>query len=263
LYRCPACGYAFVANPWDDFAKIYDAEYYQGRGSDPLVDYVYELEHPHHTIRRFEWQGIVRAVGSLIPLTRQTRWLDFGSGNGGLVRHCRETVCCDAFGFEEGWISQRATEHGIPVLDRASLARQQHSFDVVTAIEVIEHAIEPLDLLRTIRSLLKPGGLFFLTTGNAQPFANKLLEWRYVVPEIHVSFFEPLTLQRSLEQTGFRVTYPGFCPGFERIIQFKVLKNFHFRRQAMWFRLVPWRTVAKVCDRRLKITALPAGWAPD
>jgi SAM-dependent methyltransferase len=261
VHRCPACGYAFVANPWDDFEKIYNEEYYRGRGPDPLVDYVFELEHPRETIRQFEWQGIVQAIGNLVPLNPRTRWLDFGCGNGGLVRYCRETAACDAVGFEEGWISHRAAEHGIPILDSASLARARHSFDVVTAIEVIEHTINPLEVFQTIRGLLKPGGLFFLTTGNAEPFVQRLLDWPYILPEIHVSFFEPRTLHRALEKTGFRVAYPGFCPGYEHIIKFKMLKNLRFHRRMAWLNVVPWRTLARICDARLKITALPIGWA--
>lgn len=261
LRSCRNCGFAFVANPRDDFANIYNEDYYRGRGPDPFVDYLFELEHPDRTIRRFEWEGIVRAVGSLTNLTRQTRWLDFGSGNGGLVRHCRQALGCEAYGWEEGWIAHRAAQHGIAILDRADMQREQNSFDVVTAIEVIEHAIEPIEVFRTARGLLKPGGLFFLTTGNAEPSADNLLKWRYIVPEIHVSFFEPRTLQYALEQTGFRVVYPGFCPGYQEIIQFKILKNLHVRCVAGWFNLVPWRTAAKFCDARLKITALPVGWA--
>jgi SAM-dependent methyltransferase len=261
LQQCAACGFAFVANPWTDFATIYDAEYYQGRGSDPLVDYVFELEHPEQTIRQYEWQGIVRVVSNLIPLTPQTQWLDFGCGNGGLVRYCRKTLGCEARGFEEGWIRDRAVKHGIPVFDRVALAREQHLFDVVTAIEVLEHAIEPLEVFRTVREMLKPGGLFFFTTGNLAPFANNLIRWPYVAPEIHVSFFEPRTLRRALEQTGFRAAFPGFLPGHENIIQFKLLKNFRLRRAAAWFSFAPWRLAAKFCDTRLQITALPVGWA--
>ena len=260
LRRCAICGFAFVANPWTDFARIYDAEYYQGRGSDPLVDYLFELEHPHETIRQHEWQGIVRVVSSLIPLTSQTRWLDFGCGNGGLVRYALETLGCEARGFEEGWIRDRAVQHGIPIFDRAALANQEYSFDLVTAIEVIEHAIDPLEIFRSVHRLLKPGGLFFFTTGNLAPFADKLLQWRYIVPEIHVSFFEPRTLQQALERTGFRAAFPGFLPGYENIIQFKLLKNCHFRRTAGWFRFAPWRMAARYCDARLQITALPVGW---
>ena len=85
---------------------------------------------------------------------------------------------------------------------------------MVTAIEVIEHTLDPLAELRTIRGLLRPGGLLFLTTGNAAPFASDLLRWSYIVPEIHVSFFEPDTLERALVKCGFR---PGDVPAAGRL----------------------------------------------
>ena len=65
LRRCDACGFGFVADPWTDYAAIYSDAYYAGEGADPLVDYVYELEHPERTIRRHEWHGILRRVRSL------------------------------------------------------------------------------------------------------------------------------------------------------------------------------------------------------
>ena len=74
----------------------------------------------------------------------------------------------------------------------------------MTAIEVLEHTLEPLAELRRIRKLLRPGGLLFLTTGNAAPFASDLLRWSYIIPEIHISFFEPSTLEYALHAAGFR-----------------------------------------------------------
>jgi hypothetical protein len=32
LFRCPLCGFAFVANPNTDFGNIYNADYYAGGG---------------------------------------------------------------------------------------------------------------------------------------------------------------------------------------------------------------------------------------
>jgi hypothetical protein len=127
-------------------------------------------------------------------------------------------------------------------------------------IEVIEHVVEPLALLRAARELLKPNGLLFLTTGNAAGHAD-LARWNYVRPEIHVSFFEPRTLDRALQLTGFQPQRPGFLPGFEKIIRFKILKNLGFRRDRQAFAVVPWTRLARLVDARLAITAHPVGWA--
>jgi SAM-dependent methyltransferase len=261
IFRCTNCGFAFVGNPWLEFDRIYSEEYYKGRGADPSVDYMFELERPDETVRKYEWQGIVKAVGSRVPLTRETRWLDFGCGNGGLVRYCRQRTGSAVFGYEEGWIRDQAMRAGIPVLGREELGSLTGSFDIVTAIEVLEHLPDPVVELRRIRSLLRPGGLLFFTTGNAAPFRNRLLRWPYVLPEVHVSFFEPCTLDLALRQAGFKPEFAGFVPGFEEIIRFKVLKNLGIRKVSKREKLLPWSLLSKLIDSRRRISDLPVGWA--
>lgn len=261
LRTCGRCHFSFVANPRTDVEAIYDADYYAGRGADPLVDYIYELECPDLTIRQYEWRGILRAVRQLVPVTASTRWLDFGCGNGGLVRYCRAHSDCAAYGYDSGWMAQRAAAAGIPYLSAAQLGAAAGTFDVVTAIEVLEHIPNPLAVLRTIRAALKPGGLFFYTTGNAQPFRDRLLAWSYVNPTIHVSFFEPTTLERALTAAGFRPEHRGYLPGFDDILRFKILKTLRVRRAAAWQVVVPWSLLCRFVERQRRVAAHPIGWA--
>lgn len=262
LARCPSCGYAFIVDPWLDFAEIYNDRYYAGQGADPLVDYRFELDHPERSIRSYEWDGLATVIaylcGDAEPLRR---WLDYGCGNGCLVRHLRDRHAAEAYGFDEGSIVAAAREIGIPMLIAEDLTAQAGTFDVVTAIEVIEHTLDPLAELRRIRSLLRPGGLLFLTTGNAQPYADRLTRWRYMIPEIHISFFEPRTLIRAMEETGFRAEQPSLGPGFDKIMKFKVLKNLHVRRRSWATDILPSRLIGPVADRVVKLGDHPVGWA--
>jgi SAM-dependent methyltransferase len=259
LRRCQACRYAFIADPWTAFDQIYDDRYYEGRGADPLVDYEFELTAPAQTVRLYEWRGITRTVKHLMKDLSAVRWLDFGAGNGGLVRYVNEHSPATAVGFEQGSIAARAREVGIPIL--SSLTDEADgSFDVVTAIEVLEHTLDPLTELRLIRRLLRPGGLLLLTTGNAAPFASRLTRWPYVIPEIHVSFFEPATLARAFEMTGFR---PDRMPstGFDEVLKFKILKNLRVRRRSLATDVLPAKPMAALADRRVHLRAHPVGWA--
>ena len=260
LRRCDACGYAFIADPVTDYDTIYSAEYYAGFGADPLVDYTGEVEYPSETIRVYEWRGLVKAVDALVPLSRRTRWLDFGCGTGGLVRYCRQLAGADALGFERGEAARLAREAGTPLIGMSQLEEAKGTFDVVTAIEVLEHLIDPIAELAQIRRLLSQGGLFLYTTGNAEPHRDHLDRWRYVTPEIHVSFFEPRTLSLALRKTGFVPEFPGFLPGFEDVIRFKILKNLGRKRRSHFEALVPWGIVSRLVDRRLGIMRHPIGW---
>lgn len=262
LARCPACGYAFIVDPWLDYAEIYNDRYYAGQGADPLVDYRFELEHPERSIRRYEWEGIATVVADLAGGEEASRrWLDYGCGNGGLVRHLRDRHAADALGFDEGSIVTDARARGIPVLSAGELDGRAGTFDVVTAIEVLEHTLDPVAELTHMRSLLRPGGLLFLTTGNAQPHAQRLNRWSYVVPEIHISFFEPRTLERALKIAGFRPERMSLGRGFDELFKFRVLKNLHVRRRSPLTDALPSALIGPLAERMTKLRQHPVGWA--
>lgn len=261
LRRCDRCGFAFIADPWTDFPAIYDDRYYAGQGADPLVDYRFELEHPQRSVRQYEWRGVTRLVSRLLGGLDGVRWLDFGCGNGGLVRYVRDHSRASVLGFEEGSIAADARRLGIPIVSPAELAGRPGEFDVVTAIEVLEHVIDPVTELKRIRELLRPGGLLFLTTGNAAPYRGRLLRWNYIVPEIHVSFFEPATLDYALRQAGFAPARIARGRGYDEILKFKVLKNMRVRRRSRLTDALPAGIIASAADRKVRLTEQPVGWA--
>jgi SAM-dependent methyltransferase len=226
-----------------------------------MVDYHFELSEPERTIRRYEWAGIVDVVRHLVTLDTRTRWLDFGCGGGGLPRYAKAQVGCEAMGFEEGAIALKARKHGIAILERAELDALEGSFDVVTAIEVMEHVVDPLATLTQIRRLLRPGGVLFYTTGNARPFRERLTSWSYFTPEIHISLYEPSSMERALRLTGFDTTYPGFIPGWEQIMAFKVLKNLGVRRASAAHHAIPWRALTPALNWRFGLYDFPVATA--
>lgn len=257
--RCAECGLVFVAEPRDDFASLYDAAYYRGDGADSFVNYIEEMG-DNSTIRLYEWRGITRAVAELCG--SRAKWLDFGCGLGGLVRYAREHGFPDVYGYDQGWGANWAREHGLDLLDDDQLLAQAGTFDVVTAIEVIEHIPGPLQPLRQIASLLKPGGVFFLTTGNAAVHRDAFTSWKYVHPDIHVSYFEPRTLSAAYARVGLEPFPAGFLPGHEDIIRYKVLRTLGLSSRHPLERLVPWGVASRVVDRRYRLSEQPLARKP-
>jgi SAM-dependent methyltransferase len=258
-FHCGSCHFSFVGNPRTDYANVYSDDYYQGLGADPMVDYLYELENPRRTVRNYEWRGLWSIFGELVP--NGGRWLDFGCGAGGLVAYAARRGA-DVIGFEEGWGARAGRSKGIPILSADQLKAEQGRFDFVSAIEVIEHAVDPVATLKLIRSLLRPGGILFLTTGNARPQRGRLLDWSYAsCPDVHVSFFEPECLALALGKAGFEAGQGRFLDGWVGVIQFKVLKTLRVRNMHPLIDILPWRLMSSIVDSRYQVSRMPTGVA--
>ena len=254
MASCPDCGFAFIVEPRTDFENLYDEAYYRGGGFDSSVDYAAEQD--ERTVRVNEWAGVMAVVQSLHTRPIRT-WLDYGCGYGGLVGYLRGNGV-DAVGHDIGYPADHAKAVGIPFVSEVDLSGHAGRYDVITAIEVLEHTIDPIELLATLRELLAPDGLVFLTTGNAERHRDALTSWRYVAPEVHVSYFEPRTLRRAYESVGLQPVEVGNRPGMSQIMQYKILKALGRHRREAWHRVVPWSLVSRLADHREGVSAQPA-----
>jgi len=260
LGHCPTCRFGFVAAPRTDFDKLYDEAYYAGRGADPHVSYALSAN-GRATVQSYEWRGVVRLLRDAGALRTTSRWLDYGCGLGGLVRFARASGY-QAWGYDEGYAAERLRELDVPSVGADELHASAGTFDVVTAIEVLEHVVEPLAVLERIRGALRPGGLLFLTTGNARPYRNRLDRWQYVRPDIHISLFEPSTLRWAYRRTGLEPADLPYGPGYTDIIRSKVLRTLDVHGPNAAENLVPWSVVARLVDRRFGVSEQPSARRP-
>jgi len=94
------------------------------------------------------------------------------------------------------------------------LAAEGGTFPVITALEILEHVAEPVAFLRTLSTLLAPGGVLFLSTLNrtAASYAVAKLGAEYVLRLLPKGthdwnkFIKPEELSRFARQAGLRLT---------------------------------------------------------
>jgi ubiquinone/menaquinone biosynthesis C-methylase UbiE len=116
----------------------------------------------------------------------------------------------DAYGVD---VSPEITSHAIErfgfdtvhvgSLDDAPY--DEHTFDVVTMWDVVEHVVDPPALLRAARRVLKPDGLLVMETQNIDSAFARVLgpRWHHYKHAEHIYHFTPGAVRRLLTETGF------------------------------------------------------------
>ncbi len=81
------------------------------------------------------------------------------------------------------------------------------SFDVVTLWDVLEHLSQPMQTLREISRVMRPGGILGLSTINHACLNQRLLrsDWRYWMPPDHICSFTPPILRKMLKDARLAV----------------------------------------------------------
>jgi SAM-dependent methyltransferase len=142
----------------------------------------------HRSLRRMRFVG-------LFP--KRCRTLDYGSGTGLLVRLLLDQGY-DAWGYDP-----LATP--IAAEDRVVTRLPPGPFDLITAIEVIEHLCDPVEALQRLRALLAPRGVMLLST-ELFDRAKHDASWHYLTPEHgqHITMLSREGLHEAAARAGLR-----------------------------------------------------------
>lgn len=148
------------------------------------------------------------------------RLLDLGCGTGEALRSFGGAF--ELFGVEPSRFAaecaRQSTGARIHVGDLASAAYPSGFFDAVTAFDVLEHLPEPMETLREVRRVMRPGGVLVVETGDIDSLNARLAaaHWYYLLLPGHISFFSRRTLARALRASGYAEiastrTHHGAC----------------------------------------------------
>lgn len=136
------------------------------------------------------------------------RLLDYGAGSGAFARFMAGRGF-EAVGLEPYSLGTTLEEPNLRLV-RAPLADVKASlgtFDVITMWHVLEHLMNPVELLSELRTMLAPGGVLVVSVPNFASWQSEVFKggWFHLDPPRHVLQFEPDTLADCLRRAGFAV----------------------------------------------------------
>ncbi len=137
--------------------------------------------------------------------------IDVGCGAGHLVKYLNNqgcyTVGCDPITQAVKMAHKINPSNKIIQASANNLPFSEESFDLITAISLIEHLEEPdVELFfHSAYNILRPGGFIFLITPNYfSPFRLILgKKWFGYKDPTHITFFNPLQLKNMLGNSKF------------------------------------------------------------
>lgn len=201
LRQCRSCR-VVCAPEYEDPDTIYTDGYF----SDEKTDFGIDLRHPNW--RRFGAFAASRRLRFLEGFVPRGRLLDVGCGIGDFVHGAAENGW-DAVGAEPiAETAEAARERGLDVRTGRveEVGFDRRSFDVVSALHVLEHMDDAIAFVRLIADWARPGGLVFIEVPNWNSSNRRGFgaEWPQLRPLEHLAHYTPATLKRTLERAGLQ-----------------------------------------------------------
>jgi SAM-dependent methyltransferase len=218
LYRCDAC-HSLVAWPRPTIGE-----------QTALHDNPDYYEHPYFERRRGLTEGVERRCraafarigkGTNLRSLRGERHLDVGCDTGSFLLAAAKVwetvpVGVDVARRSVAEASRRGLEAYCCTLE--SLPERLADFSVITAIDIVEHVVDPAVFLAEIKRRLRPGGICYLETPNAASKVYRIGRavsrvscgrpaWVFerLFPSEHIQYFSREGLLALADRSGLEV----------------------------------------------------------
>jgi len=213
--QCPACTFVFIdpRPAVDELKLLYSDEYFLHDGADFGA----------HSPTDYETAAIKGSVkfpeilGSIKKFKPSGEFFEVGCGMGYFLDYARkEGYAVSGIEYAELGAHTCREKFGLNVRRSSfeEFPEQPDHYDVIFMGDVLEHLIEPLEMLKKAYTMLRSSGvvavevpsMFNSITGRMAVAGFRMLgiQKNMPMPPYHVNEFTPKTLRAIIEQAGFR-----------------------------------------------------------
>jgi len=202
FFDCQQCSLRFVS-PRYLATDIYDNDYFQGASHGfGFTNYEEDKIASEEYLKKYlKWIQVN-------TLPSSNKLLDVGAANGYFVNLANKSNF-DASGLE---ISNSAVDWAKklkrPVI-QGTLETLENGveYDVITALDVLEHVPEPLNFLKIARSKISKDGIILINVPYVGSLFSKISgkNWHAYLPPEHWMYFNKKSLRIMLKMAGFEV----------------------------------------------------------
>lgn len=201
IYKCDSCGHGFTPVNFDP--QVIVGWYEKFPKDDVFIS--------QRSARSKTAKVVLNRIEKLVP--NKGMILDLGSGPAFFLKAAKDRGW-NVQGIEPAYwaIDYSVRELGI---EQDKFIRGDYnalkeiadsSLDVVTAFDVIEHVVDPADLLYQIKRVLKPDGLLVMTTPRFSSLLARVSgkTWHAIMPE-HIQYFTDASMQKLLKKENMKI----------------------------------------------------------
>lgn len=216
VMECSGCGLAYLnPRPVDHMIdRLYGKEYFNGKSADKGIGLKLQSKEDRQGIfGRCQWEEPrqIALIENKIGHISGKKILEIGCATGELLLKIRDRGAAVA-GLEiSDYAAEIARGRSLDVYTgkvEEFAEMLQDEFDMVIALEVIEHVLSPTNFLQCVNAVLKETGYLLLSTPNygcARKYGEGWLGFRTSFE--HLWFFSVESLKKIAMKEGFLLTY--------------------------------------------------------